>query len=208
MNGWQMGRAGTSVLAALCVTLGACSGGDTGADSAMGDTSAGMMGADTATGAGMAGMSGAMNDQQIVAQVTGSNTMEIATSEIARDKATNADVKQFATDMVNEHQRMQGQVDSLTTRLNMTGTTPTDSMTQALDDARGRLQGEAAGAGFDRMYMDMQVQAHEATLNMLNQAAGATQNAELRTLIQGAIPAVQQHLDRARQIVSGLGTAG
>ena len=54
--------------------------------------------------------------------------------------------------------------------------------------------------------LGVQVQAHEATLNMLNQAASATQNAELRTLVQNAIPAVQQHLDRARQILSGLGS--
>lgn len=204
MNGWQMGRTGTSLLATLCFTLAACGGGDANTDTAMGDTTAGMMGTDTGMAAG--GMAGAMSDQQIVVGMNGSNGMEIATGEIARDKATNADVKQFAADMVTEHQAMQAQADSLSTRLNIVAAAAPDSVTQALNDARTRLQGEAAGAGFDRLYMEMQVQAHEATLNMLNQAAGATQNAELRTLVQNAIPAVQTHLDRARQILSGLGS--
>lgn len=204
MDGWKINRVGTSLLATLCITLGACGGGDTN-DAAMGDTTTpGMVGTDTGMVAG--GMAGAMSDDQIVTGMSSSNALEIAAGEIARDKATNADVKQFAADMVTEHQAMQAQADSLVTRLNMSVSTASDSAAQALNDARTRLQNEAAGASFDRTYMEMQVQAHEATLNMLNQAANATQNAELRTLVQNAIPAVQQHLDRARQILSGLGS--
>ena len=37
MNGWQMGRTGTSLLATLCFTLAACGGGDANTDTALGD---------------------------------------------------------------------------------------------------------------------------------------------------------------------------
>ncbi|HEY0971967.1 MAG TPA: DUF4142 domain-containing protein [Gemmatimonadales bacterium] len=211
MSSSHFRRMGVAVGAALSMTLAAC-GGDT--DTAAGDTAmvGGTAGAMTDTGVapGAAGAAvGAMSDEQIMSRIGSANGIEIASSEIARDKATNADVKQFARDMVDEHQRLQGQADSLATQLNITPAPPApDSLVDALEEARNRLTGQAAGAEFDRMYMDMQVQAHQNTLDLLNQASNATQNAELRTLIQNTIPVVQQHLDRARQISSGLGTAG
>ena len=210
MTNWHISRTGAALGVALSITLAAC-GGD--ARNAANDTAmvggatpdTGMMGgAATAT----PGAPGAMSDEQIMSQVGGSNGIEIAAGEIAADKATNADVKQFARDMVEEHQRLQAQADSLATSLNVTPETAPDSAAQALEEARNRLNEQAAGAEFDRMYMEMQVQAHENTLDQLNQASSATQNAEVRMLLQNAIPVVQQHLDRARQILNGLGTAG
>jgi predicted outer membrane protein len=56
------------------------------------------------------------------------------------------------------------------------------------------------------MYMAQQVAAHQKTLQDLNNFQTVAQDQNLRTMIQGAIPKVQQHLDRARQIHSSLGT--
>lgn len=211
MTKWHMGRTGTALGVALSISLAAC-GGDAG-ESARDTAMFGGAAADTAdtgmTGGAAAAAPGAMSDEQIMTQVGGSNGIEIAAGEIAAEKATNADVKQFARDMVEEHQRLQAQVDSLGMSLNVAPqATAPDSLADALDDARNRLTEQAAGADFDRMYMEMQVQAHENTLNLLNQASAATQNAEIRSVLEDAIPVVQQHLDRARQVLNGLGTAG
>ncbi|HEU4629078.1 MAG TPA: DUF4142 domain-containing protein [Gemmatimonadaceae bacterium] len=193
---------------AACLALTACGGNDA-ADSdslAAGGESGMAMGADT--GAMAAAPAGAMDDAQIIAQISNANGKEIATGRIAQEKAQNADVKSFAGDMVTDHQAMQGQVDSLVTALNITPqAAEPDTLQQALDQATQQLQGQAAGADFDRMYMDMMVSDHQATLDLLNRAASGAQRAELRTLIQGAIPKVQQHLDRARQIRGALGGA-
>lgn len=201
MIGSHIGRIGTATLVALSITLGACGG-----DAADTDTTA-MMDTTTAMGAG-AGMTAgapAWTNEQIMSQVSAANGIEIATSELAREKATAEPVRAFAVDMVNEHQRLQGEADQLATTLNVVPQPPVpDTLTERLNTVRTQLQNEAAGAGFDRMYMEMQVQAHESTLNMLNAAATATQTAEVRTLLQNAIPVVQQHLDRARTILAAL----
>ncbi len=209
MSSSNIHRFGAVAGAVALMAFAAC-GGDT--DAGMGDTA--MVG--TGTGAAMdtgmatgAAATGAMSDEQIMSHMGAANGIEIAAGEIAADKATNADVKQFARDMVTEHQRMQAQADSLAVQLNVTpSATAPDSLAEALEEARNQLTGQAAGAEFDRMYMEMQVEAHQNTLDLLNQASASTQNAEVRALVQGAIPAVQQHLDRARQIVAGLGGAG
>ena len=100
---------------------------------------------------------------------------------------------------------MQGQADSLVTRINLTAGPAPDSLGRHLEEMRQRLTSQAAGAEFDRMYMDSQVTDHQNTLNALRAAQSAAQNAQLRTVIQGAIPAVEGHLERARTIMTNLG---
>jgi putative membrane protein len=168
-------------------------------DSAMGTAGAG-------TGPAGTTATGAMADPQILAQMSVANGAEIAAGQLAQPKARNQQVKDYARDMIAEHQAMQAQADSLVTRANITPqASQPDTLQRKLDEARTQLQNQAAGADFDRMYMDMQVRDHEGTLALLNASRGAAQNAELRTLIDNAIPKVQQHLDRARQIRGTLG---
>jgi putative membrane protein len=205
----QMGRKGVALIATMGLVLtAACGGGDADGDSAMGDTmNATGIGAAPGDTMGAAGAGGAMGDPMIVGQMSGANAAEIAAGQAAQEKAQNADVRQFAQMMVTEHQAMQAQVDSVVTQTNMQRAPVPDSLGRHLEEGRQRLTGQAAGAEFDRMYMDMQVTDHQNTLNALNAARGAAQSAELRTVIEAAIPKVQQHLDRAQQIRQGLGGA-
>ena len=190
------------LVAVTTLALAAACGGDAANDTTMADT----MGTPTIGAAGDSmGAMAAMDDNAIVGMMSGANGAEIAAGQVAAEKARNADVRQFATNMVEEHQRMQGQVDSLVATMNMTQAPVPDSLARHLEQARTQLTGQAAGADFDRMYMQMQVTDHENTLTALRAAQSAAQNAQLRALIDGAIPAVEGHLERARTIVSGLG---
>ena len=208
-------RRTTAALAMACLAATAACGGrdDTATTDSAGAptigpaTDTGALGAG-ATGAGATGAAAATTggDAAILAQMGAANGAEIAAGELAQPKARNQQVKDFARDMVTDHRAMQAQADSLAVRASITPAAPQpDTLQQKLDSARQQLQSQAAGAEFDRMYMDMQVRDHEGTLALLNASRGAARNADLRTLIEGAIPKVQQHLDRARQIRTALG---
>jgi putative membrane protein len=153
---------------------------------------------------------GAMSEPNVMSLVGMSNATEIQTSDIAQTKATNAQVKAFARDMIREHQAMQKQADQLATRLNVTPQPPAQAQQkqQMLDQMVQQLNSTAKGAEFDRAYMDGQVQAHQQTLTELQGLQNSVQNAELRTLIQQAIPKVEQHLQRAQTLQSNVGGAG
>jgi len=214
----RMSRTVTVAIAVASLgTAAACSrnnaGGERGADSGIGTTTgatAGVAGDSMAmpgagaTGAAAPSMAG--GDARILAEIGAANGMEIAAGELAGPKAQNQQVKDFARDMVADHRAMQAQADSVVVRAKISPQpAQPDTLQQKLVQAREQLQGQAAGPELDRMYMDMQVRDHEGTLALLNAARGAAQNAELRTLIDGAIPKVQQHLDRARQVRTALG---
>lgn len=182
------------------LALAAACGGD--ADQGASDTTTPTIGAAADT---MGGAMADMDDNAIIGMMSGANGAEIGAGQIAAEKAQNADVRQFATTMVEEHQRMQGQVDSLVSTMNLERAPVPDSLARHLEQVRTQLQGQAAGAEFDRMYMQAQVTDHQNTLNALRAAQPAAQNAQLRALIDATIPAVEGHLERARTIVTNLG---
>jgi putative membrane protein len=213
-------RTSSALALTAALALAACGGGDANqsaaGDSAAAGTVAAAPGATdsaagaTGTGGAMAGDMGAMSEPNVMSLVGMSNATEIQTSDIAQTKATNAQVKAFARDMIREHQAMQKQADQLATRLNVTPQPPAQAQQkqQMLDQMVQQLNSTAKGAEFDRAYMDGQVQAHQQTLTELQGLQNSVQNAELRTLIQQAIPKVEQHLQRAQTLQSNVGGAG
>ena len=200
MNDRISRRAALLVPAAAALLVAAACGGDGAAD----DTA--MAVDSTAMTPAMA--PGTMTDPMIFTQVSAANGAEIAAGNLATDKATSADVKAFGQKMVDDHQKLQGGLDSLATGLGIAAQPPVaDTLADALAQQRETLKSTAAGADWDRQYMQMQVTMHENTLDLLNRAVAAAQNAELRNALQQAIPVVQGHLDSARQLLSGLGGA-
>lgn len=202
------------------LTLTACGGKDANDDAAgTGDSAvagSATMGGDTsATGGAMGSTTGAagadasaMNDANILSMIGMSNGGEIGTSKAVQGKAKDASVKSFAADMIKEHTAMQGEADKLATKINVTPQPPSqaDMMKKSVDSATTALN-SASGADLDRQYMAFQVQAHQMTLDNLQRFETQAQNAELKALIQKAIPKVQAHLQRAQEINGKLGGA-
>ena len=71
-------------------------------------------------------------------------------------------------------------------------------------DETNKLNTTAKGKDFDKAYIDAEVDAHKAVLDLATKAAGQTQNTELKNLIQKAAPVIQGHLDKAQSIQKSL----
>lgn len=201
----DMKRYGSVALMGVALAVGACSKSDHATDSTAAVAAATMP--DSMAGANVSGSMSAAN----VASLVGlTNASEIGAAKIAQDKATNADVKAFAKQMIAEHQAMQHGLDSLTQAKNLTPTPPPAAAQkqQMADQMTATLNSTPKGAAFDKAYMDGQVQAHQQALNDLHGFSANAPDADLKTLIDGAIPKVQQHLDKAQQLQSKLNTTG
>jgi putative membrane protein len=211
----QITRLGSAfVLGATLTLAGACGRDNAANESVAGDSAA----AATATPTDSAAMTpgamtpgatthgGAMTAPNALAMIGLSNAGEIATSEIAKEKATSKDVHAFAHMMVEHHQAMQKEADQLATSANITPEPPAQATDKkaAADRMVQQLNSTAKGAAFDRAYIDGQVQAHQQTLQELQTLQTSVDNAELRTLIEKAIPKVQEHLQKAQQLQSTL----
>ena len=160
----------------------------------------------TGAAAGTAGSSAAtLADPDIANVIHEVNAGEIAAGKIAQTKASNADVKAYAREMVSAHSAMDKKGAKITGQTGATTAAMRDSVVNANKAMGDQLQSASSGAGFDRTYIDGQVTGHQNTLNFLQQAQNQAQNADLKQMITAAIPDVQKHLDRARELQSKVG---
>jgi putative membrane protein len=146
-----------------------------------------------------------MTDANILAALDEANVADSSTGALAASKGTNADVRSFGRQMVNDHHAMRKQGADLAKKLNITPQPPADDHAPA--DAKSfqdSLTAMAKGAAWDKAYVDHEVADHEEVLKKAQDMSAAAQNQELKDLIAKAAPKVQEHLDKAKSIQSKL----
>ena len=151
---------------------------------------------------------GGLADSNIVALLDEANMADSAAGAVALKKATNPDVKAFAKLMMAEHHTLRVGGQALAKQLGVTPKLPErDPLAGYLKNEMDALKKTAKGAEFDQTYIDHEVSIHQAVLDFANQARVTTQTADLRALIEKAVPVVKKHLDQAQAIQKKLGPA-
>ena len=150
--------------------------------------------------------SAAVSDPQIAQIALSASSGDSARGKLAETKATNAQVKSFAKEMVTDHTMLNKKAVELANKLNVTpAESPADSdLVKKVGDMTNDLQGKT-GKDFDKTYMDQEVQIHQRVLDDLDKTLIPTaQNADLKKLLTTARGVVDGHLKRAQQIDSSL----
>jgi putative membrane protein len=173
-------------------------------DAVRAGTQAGLQGA--GTGSLEAGTQ-TLDDNMILALLASANKAEIDAGRSARGRAADSAVRAFAQTMIDDHSVMQRQADQLGARLRIAPQPLANDSIEARAAAAAERLGALRGAEFDRAYVEIQVRDHQNTLRFLQAASGAAAAPELKGLVQQIVPAVQQHLQRARDLRAQLGAA-
>lgn len=137
---------------------------------------------------------------------------EVKLGELASQKAQNADVKAFGRMMVQDHTKAGEELKQVATQHNIPAPTELD------DDHRDKVErlSKLQGAEFDREYMNQMVDDHQNTLEALEDRLdkeGTDENPtytpkkndnrvdmQLNQWAAKAVPTVQKHLARAKQL--------
>jgi putative membrane protein len=142
-----------------------------------------------------------LSDANIVALLDHANAADSTAGALAATKATNPEVKQFAKLMMSEHHTLRKQGADLAKQLKVTPEPPAnDPVTPLAKQETQALQSAPKGAEFDKTYIDQEVAAHQAVLDLANQAHDQADNAQLKALIEKAKPVIEKHLDQAKQL--------
>ncbi len=152
-----------------------------------------------------------LSDPQIATVALTAHQIDIDRGKGALKKTRNAEVRQFAQQMVDDHTAGKQEALNLAKKL---GVKPEESaVTRSLKaDAKktaARLR-KKKGATFDKDYIDTEVAYHEALIGAVkNTLIPGAQNGELKTLLQNAVPTLEGHLQHAKNVQAQLGkTAG
>jgi putative membrane protein len=141
------------------------------------------------------------SDANIFALLDEANAADSSAGSIAATKGTAAAVRTFAKDMMRDHHTLRTQGAALAKKLNVTPAAPGDDPVPNMAQTEtNTLNSTAKGKDFDKAYIDAEVDAHKAVLDLATKAAGQTQTTELKNLIQKAAPVIKAHLDKAEAI--------
>ena len=143
-----------------------------------------------------------LTDANIAAIVVGANKIDISAGNIALERSSNPEVKDFAQRMITDHNAVLDSAVALVTRL---GVTPVNNDLVATLAAQSQKH-EAklktlSGKAFDKAYIDHEVAYHEAVISVIeNQLIPGAHNEELKQTLISVVPAFKAHLDHCKMI--------
>lgn len=194
----------TSAAVLSLLLAGAATATSTSSSTSGGGAAGTSAGATAATGG--SGTASAQRDSQLdradagfMKQAAQNGHAEVESSKLALTKATNAQVKSFAQQMVDDHTKANNELQSLAQSKGVE--LPTDA--SLAQRAKMKLLSAQDGASFDRRYVQtMGVAAHEDTIKLFEKAANEAKDADVKAFAQKTLPTLQHHLQMARDMRS------
>lgn len=146
------------------------------------------------------------NDAQIAHIAYTAGAIDVAAGKQALTKARDLRVREFAQEMVRDHQAVNEKALALVKKLNVT---PQDNATsQALSKAAAtelEQLGKLTGSAFDRAYVENEVAYHKTVNGALKAALiPNAENAELKSLLQTGLALFQSHQMHAEHLAMSL----
>jgi putative membrane protein len=126
-----------------------------------------------------------------------SDLYEIQSSQMAAQRATRPEVRQYAQMLIRHHQMTTQQVMAAARAAGMRPPPP-----RLMPMQRQMIQQlQQAGADFDRVYISQQVPAHQMALGLHSNYASSGDTPQLRAVAGQAVPIVTQHLQQAQRMM-------
>jgi putative membrane protein len=145
-------------------------------------------------------------DPQIAHIAYTAGNIDIAAAKQALKMSHNATVRDFAQQMVRDHEAVNAKALALVNNLHVTPeANPTSaSLTKAADSEHAKLS-KLKGAAFDREYLNNEVAYHKAVNNALKSTLiPSAHNAELKSLLETGLTLFTEHQKHAEQMAAKL----
>lgn len=129
------------------------------------------------------------------------NEGEIDIGQLAKRKAVNKQVKDYAKMMVDQHKDNEKETKRLARKqdLDFKKTDMSKSLEAQAEDMEKTLK-KTSKDDFDRAYMDQQITMHEKALDTVNSLIGSAQNAAYKAHLEKTRDAITVHLAHAKEI--------
>ena len=143
----------------------------------------------------------ALDDPTIIAIFDAANTADIETGELAMQRGSTKEVRDFGSMLAHDHRTVRQQGRDLAQKLGVTPTPPAeDADARAHAEAMTMLRSKE-GREFDRAFLAHEVAFHQGVLDAVESTLmPAMRNAELTELVRKVAPAFQAHMIAAQNL--------
>lgn len=143
-----------------------------------------------------------LSDAEVANVAVTANQIDIDYAAIAKKRSKTEAVLQFAATMASDHKAVIDKAVALVTKLNVTPKDNAVSKQLLSDAAKTKAKLNAlSGKAFDKAYIDNEVAYHKAVISAIEGLLiPESENAELKGLLEGVVPAFKAHLKHAEMV--------
>lgn len=142
----------------------------------------------------------AADDATFVRKAAISDMYEVEAGKLAQEKATRADVKSFASQMVSAHTQTTEKLKGILA--SKPGMKPPAAMDTKHNALIAELRG-AGGASFDKVYTAQQIEGHQQAVTLFTGESNNGRDSDLKAFASATLPTIQQHLSMAQNLKKG-----
>jgi putative membrane protein len=132
-------------------------------------------------------------DHTFVTKAAEGGLAEVQLGNLAKDKATNPDVKTFGQQMVDDHSKANDELKTLASSKGITLPAEPDAKQKAEHDRLSKL----SGAEFDREYMRLMVSDHRTDVAEFRRESEHGTDADVKAFAAKTLPTLEHHLQMA-----------
>jgi putative membrane protein len=128
--------------------------------------------------------------------------VEISLGQLAAQRASNRQVKEYGEHMVEDHQKASQQVELLALKKGVQLSPDNKHEYQEQLEQLARLSGHA----FDREYLDYSIRSHENSVEEFRRHVDMVQDHDIKQWINLVVPILEGHREKARRVKYSLQT--
>jgi putative membrane protein len=146
--------------------------------------------------AGPAGAALSSADRTFVEKAASGGMAEIQAAQVAQQKASSPQVKQFASRMITDHTQANNELQQIAQQENI------DVPSQPSQQDRSSVQrlGGMTGSAFDRSYAQDELRDHQQDVALFQREASSGKVPALKQFAQKTLPILRQHLQMAQAL--------
>ena len=139
----------------------------------------------------------ARGDRKFIENAAASGMFEVQVSQLAASKATDANVKSFASMLVDHHTAANNELVKIANARGVElPAAPPRNMRQQVEKL-----GKRNGAEFDKDYVkEVGIKAHEKDIKLFQKASKDVKDAELKAFVDKTLPTLREHLAAAQKL--------
>lgn len=144
-------------------------------------------------------------DRKFIQEAAGAGMFEVQIAQLAASKASNADVKSFATTLVNDHSNANNELVQLANskKVELPAAPPRGKRNEI------EKLGKLSGAEFDRRFVrEVGIKDHEKDIKKFEKASEKAKDPQLKAWIDKTLPKLREHLATAQKLPPGGVNAG
>jgi len=137
-----------------------------------------------------------MQDKAFLRKAAEGGMAEVQLGQLAQQKGSSQDVRQFGEKMVQEHSQLNEQLKPIAER---DGVRPPKALSKK-DEATMKKLESLSGQQFDHAYIETMLKDHKKDLKEFKETANRTQNSQLKDAAQHGVQVIESHLQDIQQI--------